>query len=321
VEPVRRKTIFDGLREVMDADRIIFIEIIRDEGPYLDAILEQHITRSASYSESAHDEAKADYCERIQHYKRVYQSIGDEYAYIKITNDSEGVEMNNVRGYLPTRVVNYLCQLNLNFKPIYCSRHGESEYNLLAKLGGDSNLSEEGTKYSQALKEYITDLKSKLPPGEDIEIWTSTLKRTRQTVAPLQELGFKVVHWRALDEINAGVCDGLTYEEVAERMPEEFAKREKDKYNYRYPKGESYHDLIQRIEPVMMELERVKKVVLIVCHQAVLRCMYAYLMELLPVTCVRNEIPLHTVFKIASSSTGEMSCDKVVLMAHSGKGH
>jgi 6-phosphofructo-2-kinase/fructose-2,6-biphosphatase len=30
------------------------------------------------------------------------------------------------------------------------------------------------------------------------------------------------VQWRALDEINAGVCEGMTYEEIKVNMPEEY---------------------------------------------------------------------------------------------------
>ena len=30
------------------------------------------------------------------------------------------------------------------------------------------------------------------------------------------------IQWRALDEINSGVCDGMTYEEIKKTMPEEF---------------------------------------------------------------------------------------------------
>lgn len=30
------------------------------------------------------------------------------------------------------------------------------------------------------------------------------------------------IQWRALDEINVGVCDGMTYEEVKKNMPEEY---------------------------------------------------------------------------------------------------
>jgi broad specificity phosphatase PhoE len=72
-----------------------------------------------------------------------------------------------------------------------------------------------------------------------------------------------------------GVCEGLTYEEIQERFPEEFAQRDRDKYHYRYQGGESYQDLVARLEPVIMELERQENV-MVVCHQAVARCLLAY---------------------------------------------
>ena len=37
--------------------------------------------------------------------------------------------------------------------------------------------------------------------------------------------------------------DGMTYEEIAENFPTEFAERDQDKLRYRYPKGESYLDV------------------------------------------------------------------------------
>lgn len=48
-----------------------------------------------------------------------------------------------------------------------------------------------------------------------------------------------------LNEINAGICEGLTYEEIQEKFPQEFAWRDQDKLKYRYPHGESYLDLLQ----------------------------------------------------------------------------
>jgi len=30
------------------------------------------------------------------------------------------------------------------------------------------------------------------------------------------------VQWRALDEMNAGVCDGMTYLDIKESMPEKY---------------------------------------------------------------------------------------------------
>lgn len=42
--------------------------------------------------------------------------------------------------------------------------------------------------------------------------------------------------WHHLDELFAGVCDGMTYEEIELHYPEEFARRSIDKLAYRYPR-------------------------------------------------------------------------------------
>lgn len=54
------------------------------------------------------------------------------------------------------------------------------------------------------------------------------------TVAELNK-SWEVTKWRCLDEIDAGICDGLTYQQVLEQFPDEYRKRKEDKYNYRYP--------------------------------------------------------------------------------------
>lgn len=41
---------------------------------------------------------------------------------------------------------------------------------------------------------------------------------------------------------------------------------------------QSYEDLVQRLEPVMMELERQENI-LVICHQAVMRCFLAYFLD------------------------------------------
>ena len=45
-------------------------------------------------------------------------------------------------------------------------------------------------------------------------------------------------------------------------MPEEYEARKKDKFRYRYPRGESYQDIVYRLEPVILELMRTDKPVL-----------------------------------------------------------
>lgn len=43
------------------------------------------------------------------------------------------------------------------------------------------------------------------------QVWTSTLRRTIQTA---RMLPYPKLTWKALDELDAGVCDGMTYEEI-----------------------------------------------------------------------------------------------------------
>lgn len=52
--------------------------------------------------------------------------------------------MNLIRGYIQSRIVYLLMNLNITPRHIYFSRHGESVNNVLGKIGGDANLSPAG---------------------------------------------------------------------------------------------------------------------------------------------------------------------------------
>jgi hypothetical protein len=129
----------------------------------------------------------------------------------------------------------------LAFRPIYLCRHGKSEDNMAEKIGGDSGLSPAGKEFAQRLRGFMENLPAEQRPSA---VWTSTLRRTIQTARPLGA-AWPQVQWRALDEIDAGACEGLTYAEIKAAQPDEYAARTQDKLRYRYPRGESYLDVIQ----------------------------------------------------------------------------
>lgn len=79
-----------------------------------------------------------------------------------------------------------------------------------------------------------------------------------------------------LDQINFGLWDGLTEEEIEKKFAKSYQERNKDSYRFRYPRGESYSDLVQRIIPVIFEIERSQSPVIVVAHLSTLRCIYAY---------------------------------------------
>ncbi|KAL7988197.1 hypothetical protein Chor_007116 [Crotalus horridus] len=151
------------------------------------------------------------------------------------------------------------------------------------------------SEYASALANFIRSQYIR-----DLKIWTSHMKRTIQTA---EALHVPYEQWKALNEIDAGVCEEMTYEEIQASYPQEFALRDQDKYRYRYPKGESYEDLVQRLEPVIMELERQENV-LVICHQAVMRCLLAYFLDKSAEELPYLKCPLHTVLKLTPVAYG-----------------
>lgn len=162
-------------------------------------------------------------------------------------------------------------------------------------------------------------------------LWTSTLKRTRETARHIKHPVLKVPGdgaakgsevsyvqlrqkaWSNLDEIYAGICDGMTYKEIEERFPEEFRRRKKNKLAYRYPRGESYLDVIHRLQPLMLEMERFQEPLLVVGHQGILRVIYAYWMGLERDKAPHVSIPLNTVVKLTPHTYG-CDCERLCLL-------
>ena len=194
--------------------------------------------------------------------------------------------------------INYILNNTVIKKPIiYLSRHGQSEYNIDKKLGGDSSLSEFGQQYPLKLKEYIDqEIKNNFIPNGKYHLFSSTLKRTKQTSELLNKTKYHAI--KELDEISTGIFDDFTYKQIEEKYPEEFKKRKEDKFYYRYPMGESYQDIINRLRHIILKIESHDIPTVIVSHQATLRTVYAYFRQLNRIEIPNLEIPLHTVIKL-----------------------
>ncbi|XP_077984994.1 6-phosphofructo-2-kinase/fructose-2,6-bisphosphatase-like isoform X2 [Glandiceps talaboti] len=279
--------------------KVFFVESMCDNALVIEANIAEVKLSSPDYKDMNKDDAIKDFLKRIVHYEAAYEPLDEhsdsEKSYITIMNCGERFLVNKVDGHIQSRIVYYLMNIHIMPRTIYLTRHGESELNLKGRIGGDADLSDRGRHYRAALAEYMTN--EHLP---DLKVWTSQLKRTSQTA---EGIDAPIEQWKALNELDAGVCDEMTYEEIQEKHPEEFALRDQDKYHYRYPKGESYQDLVARLEPVIMELERQKNV-LVVCHQGVMRCLLAYFLDKGPDELPYLKCPLHTVLKLTPVAYG-----------------
>ncbi len=165
-----------------------------------------------------------------------------------------------IRGFLAAQTVYYLVNFNLSPRQIWITRHGESTDNVQDRIGGNSDLSENGQRYAKALARFIAHERKEwnvrqrdkaasthFPPqpgdttppnpeysttadGEIVEksfcVWTSMLKRSIQTAQYFDDEEFDVKQMRMLDELNAGDMDGMTYDEVQSRCPDEWELRQ-----------------------------------------------------------------------------------------------
>lgn len=283
--------------------KIIFLETICNDERIIERNIRLKIQQSPDYAEEPDFAAGLrDFKTRLANYEKVYEPV-EEGSYIKMIDMVSGyggqIQVNNISGYLPGRIVFFLVNTHLTPRPILLTRHGESMDNVRGRIGGDTALSDAGQIYGKKLSNFV---EKRLKSERAASIWTSTLQRTILTASPIA--GFPKIQWRALDEINAGVCDGMTYEEIKKNMPDEYEARKKDKLRYRYPRGESYLDVIQRLEPVIIELERQRAPVVVISHQAVLRALYAYFADRPLKEIPHIEIPLHTIIEIQMGVTG-----------------
>ncbi|MBX7197613.1 MAG: 6-phosphofructo-2-kinase/fructose-2,6-bisphosphatase [Sandaracinaceae bacterium] len=290
----RRKQVADRCRQA--GHQVVFVESLCEDEEVIESNIRQTKLHMPDYANADPERAVADFRQRIANYARVYEPVdASEGSFVKLIDVGGRLEAHRIQGYLPSRLVYFLMNLHPIPRPIYLTRHGESLFNVEGRIGGDSLLSPRGEAFAARLSGYI----AKEISEREISVFTSTLRRTIETARPLVR---PTLEWRALDEIDSGDCDGMTYEEIRRHLPTEYEARETDKFDYRYPRGESYRDVIRRLEPVIVEIERERTPILVVAHQAVLRALYAYLMDRPPHECPRIDVPLHTVIKLTPTT-------------------
>jgi len=285
--------------------RPVFLELITNN----DDIINRNLTlkmQSPDYIDKKPDFALNDFKKRLELYNEIYQTIDDdeELSYIKKYNFDDKICLKNVSGICESLVVSYLINLKIVNKPIYISRHGQSVFNTLNKLGGDSGLTEKGEHYSTLLGQYIID---ELGHEGNYYVFTSCLKRTIDTAKHIpteNKSTRKKIVSRLLNEIHAGICENMTVSEIEEKHPDIIKQRNDNKLCYRYPEGESYLDLIERLQHFILQILSIDKPIIIVAHQAINRVLLGYFLGINKENLPYEKINLNEVIKLVPNDKG-----------------
>lgn len=137
---------------------------------------------------------------------------------------------------------------------LYYIRHGETDWNVEHRLQGhrDTPLNARGRQQAGACGDILRDLLVRDGRAAlDCAYVSSPLIRARQTMelirtaVDLEPDGYDVDN--RLIEISFGDWEGLTLAEIAARDAPALAERERDKWGFRPPGGESYRDVTRRV--------------------------------------------------------------------------
>ncbi|PQE12833.1 6-phosphofructo-2-kinase 1 protein [Rutstroemia sp. NJR-2017a BBW] len=339
----RRSHLFKHIKEREPKLGILFIESVCEDEALLEANMRLKL-RGPDYKDKDPEASLRDFKKRVAAYESAYVPLGkyeedNHMQYIKMIDVGRKVIHYQLKGFLTGGIASYLSTFNLAPRQIWITRHGKSQDNALGKLGGDSDLTEEGLQYAQVLHRFITTKRkqwlneqqqsaiesAKYPPGGEASrtppypdimgeledknfcVWTSMLNRSIQTADHFEhDDDYDVKNWEMLNELNAGAFEGLTYKEIESRYPDEYEKRARDKLHYIYPGvgGEGYLQVISRLRDMVRELERITDHVLIIGHRSIARVLMAYFMDLTRDDIADLDVPLGMLYAIEPKPYG-----------------
>jgi 6-phosphofructo-2-kinase len=337
----RRKLIVDHIRQVAGPELgVLFLESSCVDPELLEANMRLKLS-GPDYKGQDPVKSLEDFKKRVALYEKSYVPLGEyeekhSMAYIQMIDVGRKIVSHQTHGFLSSQVVYYLLNFNLSPRQIWITRHGESKDNQLGRIGGDSEISENGRRYAKALTRFIDyqryqweqlqqqkNMLRHFPPrpGDSTPpnpsyiprdrprnfcVWSSMMRRSVQTVEGFNEDEYDVKQMKMLDELYAGEMEGMTYDEIREKYPEEYAVRKKNKLFYRYPGpgGEGYLDVINRLRAVIIEVERMTDHVLIVTHRSVARVLLAYFRGLKRDEVADLDVPLGMLYMLEPKPYG-----------------
>jgi probable phosphoglycerate mutase len=182
---------------------------------------------------------------------------------------------------------------------LYFVRHGETDWNAERRYQGqmDIPLNDRGKAQAKRNGEILRDL---IPDLSAIDLVSSPLGRARETMAiMLNELGASNDRLRfddRLRELSYGAWEGQLESELPQLDPEGIAAREKSRFRWRPPEGESYADLFDRTGDWLKSVERDT---LVASHGGVSRCLRAHVLGFDPELIPTLESPQDRVLVLA----------------------
>lgn len=157
-------------------------------------------------------------------------------------------------------------------------RHGETELNREKKFFGwqDPELNSKGINQAENAGKNLKEILKKIS-DEEIEFFSSPLKRAVQTAEAINSRSWDINFDESLKELNFGIFEGLSYEEIIEKYPKQSEIAFEKWQEYNFETGESPQDLQRRTVTFLEEKINLEKTTIIVAHWGVINCILSHL--------------------------------------------
>jgi probable phosphoglycerate mutase len=194
---------------------------------------------------------------------------------------------------------------------LYFVRHGETDFNVAQRLQGrsETHLNDRGRRQAQEYCGALRDLFTRdgRAPA-DYAYVSSPLVRARETMELLRKsLGLDPANYdidARLAEIAYGMWEGLTLQEVEAHDPGVLERRERDKWDFAAPGGESYRQVAARVSAWYATVMRDT---VVVAHGGVARVLMANFHILPDEAATHADISHGAVYVFAGDSVARYS--------------
>lgn len=294
----RRKFIEDNIKDYP----VLFIQCVNEDPLLLNACLRRKadLPEFAGYSR---EDALANFMKRVEYYESIYEPVADEKYWMCVDASANRVLDEHPCESSPYYPAIREIVTNMWVRDLYLARHGQTEFNVQGRIGGDPPLTAKGRAQAQSLGRHMASIPIKW-------VFTSTRMRSHETAAPILEShpDAHVMSLREFDEIWAGDCENMLYSEIREKMPEVTAGRNADKYGYAYPNGESYAILQERVRRGLRRALFLAgdSPLLIVGHQAINRVLLSLLLRQRTEDVPYMHIPQNQYYHIEMTPTRKL---------------
>jgi len=169
---------------------VVILETLCDNKEIIETNIRNVKISSPDYRGWDPNKAVEDYYGRIRDHEKYYEPVEETtWPFIRIINVGEKIMVNNIQGYLQSRIVFFLMNIHNRFSTIYFARSGQSLIEHSYKA--DSDLSPGGWEYAERLKEFVAEHRAKSleqrgysAKDRRLVIWTSTRRRAHHTAWP-----------------------------------------------------------------------------------------------------------------------------------------